>query len=93
MGPHLILGIGELLWDILPAAGQLGGIPSMKWIMPISSTGDLVAPSPQPEIKRVALLGGAPANFTVMAGRLGNHAAILSRIGRDRLGRMAVGPA
>ena len=35
-------------------------------------------------------LGGAPANFTVMAGRLGNHAAILSRIGRDDLGRQAV---
>jgi fructokinase len=35
-------------------------------------------------------LGGAPANFTVMAGRLGNHAVILSRIGRDELGRKAV---
>ena len=35
-------------------------------------------------------LGGAPANFAVMAGRLGNHAAILSRIGRDDLGRQAV---
>ena len=35
-------------------------------------------------------LGGAPANFTVMAGRLGSHAAILSRIGRDDLGRKAV---
>lgn len=35
-------------------------------------------------------LGGAPANFTVMAGRLGNHSAILSRIGRDDLGRQAV---
>src|SRR6478752_515024 len=35
-------------------------------------------------------LGGAPANFTVMAGRLGSHAAILSRIGRDDLGRSAV---
>lgn len=35
-------------------------------------------------------LGGAPANFAVMAGRLGNHAAILSRIGRDALGRRAV---
>lgn len=35
-------------------------------------------------------LGGAPANFSVMAGRLGNHAAILSRIGRDDLGREAV---
>jgi fructokinase len=56
-GPHLILGIGELLWDILPSG---------------------------------PLLGGAPANFTVMAGRLGNHAVILSRIGRDDLGRGAV---
>jgi fructokinase len=55
--PHLILGIGELLWDILPKGPQLGG---------------------------------APANFTVMAGRLGNHAAILSRIGRDDLGRNAI---
>lgn len=40
-----------------------------------------------PEGKR---LGGAPANFTVMAGRLGNRAVILSRIGRDDLGREAV---
>ena len=55
--PHLILGIGELLWDLLP-----GG----------------------------ARLGGAPANFAVMAGRLGNHAAIQRSIGRDELGRKAV---
>jgi fructokinase len=55
--PHLILGIGELLWDVLP-----GGMR----------------------------LGGAPANFAVMSGRLGNHAAILSRIGRDDLGRQAI---
>jgi fructokinase len=55
--PHLILGIGELLWDTLPEGEQLGG---------------------------------APANFAVMAGRLGNHAAILSRIGRDELGRKAI---
>jgi fructokinase len=55
--PRLILGIGELLWDVLPEGLRLGG---------------------------------APANFTVMAGRLGNHAAILSRIGRDDLGRQAV---
>lgn len=55
--PHLILGIGELLWDILPEGARLGG---------------------------------APSNFTVMAGRLGNHAAILSRIGRDDLGRQAI---
>jgi fructokinase len=55
--PHLILGIGELLWDILPEGPRLGG---------------------------------APANFSVMAGRLGNHSAILSRIGRDDLGREAV---
>jgi fructokinase len=55
--PRLVLGIGELLWDILPEGPQLGG---------------------------------APANFTVMAGRLGNHAAVLSRIGRDDLGRNAI---
>ncbi len=55
--PHLILGIGELLWDVLPEGPRLGG---------------------------------APANFTVMAGRLGNHAAILSRIGRDELGKGAI---
>src|SRR5579863_7934054 len=55
--PRLILGIGELLWDLLPEGPRLGG---------------------------------APANFTVMAGRLGNHAAILSRIGRDDLGRAAM---
>lgn len=57
MEPHLILGIGELLWDLLPEGPRLGG---------------------------------APANFAVMAGRLGSHAAILSRIGRDDLGREAV---
>jgi fructokinase len=55
--PHLILGLGELLWDVLPEGPRLGG---------------------------------APANFTVMAARLGNHAAILSRIGRDELGRQAM---
>lgn len=55
--PHLILGIGELLWDILPDGAKLGG---------------------------------APANFSVMAGHLGNHAAILSRIGFDDLGRHAI---
>jgi fructokinase len=55
--PHLILGIGELLWDIVPDGMRLGG---------------------------------APANFAVMAGRLGNHAAVLSRIGRDDLGRQAI---
>jgi fructokinase len=57
MEPRLILGIGELLWDLLPEGPRLGG---------------------------------APANFTVMAGRLGNHAAILSRVGRDDLGRKTV---
>jgi fructokinase len=54
---HLILGLGELLWDVLPEGPRLGG---------------------------------APANFSVMAARLGNHAAILSRIGRDDLGRKAM---
>ena len=53
--PHLVLGLGELLWDVLPEGPRLGG---------------------------------APANFAVMAGRLGNHAALLSRIGRDDLGSL-----
>lgn len=69
--PRLILGIGELLWDILPAGQRTAGIPI-------------------PGTSSVGYLGGAPANFAVMAGRLGNHAAILSRIGRDDLGRQAV---
>ncbi len=69
--PRLVLGIGELLWDILPRGPRPGG-------MPLAGSSAL------------GLLGGAPANFTVMTGRLGNHAAILSRIGRDALGRLAV---
>ena len=68
MEPRLILGIGELLWDLLPAKPGSNGAPAQP-------TGSL---------------GGAPANFTVMAGRLGSHAVILSRIGRDTLGRDAV---
>src|SRR5579859_1723840 len=71
MEPHLILGIGELLWDLLPADNKLNGA-SPKLAEPGGS------------------LGGAPANFTVMAGRLGSHAVVLSRIGRDELGRRAV---
>jgi fructokinase len=50
---YTILGIGELLWDMLPEGARLGG---------------------------------APANYGVMAGRLGDRAAILSRIGQDALG-------
>jgi fructokinase len=42
------------------------------------------------ELPEGARLGGAPANFSVMAGRLGDHAALLSRIGRDELGRQAM---
>ena len=54
---YQILGIGELLWDMLPAGPQLGG---------------------------------APANYSVMASRLGNRAAVVSRIGKDELGRQAL---
>ena len=57
MEEKLILGIGELLWDLLPDGPRLGG---------------------------------APANFAVMAARMGNRAAILSRLGCDELGRRAV---
>lgn len=52
-----ILGIGELLWDMLPSGPQLGG---------------------------------APANYSVMAARLGNEASILSRIGGDALGEQTL---
>ena len=52
-----ILGIGELLWDVLPSGQQLGG---------------------------------APANYSVMSGRLGNHATILSRIGQDDLAQQTL---
>jgi fructokinase len=54
---YTILGIGELLWDLLPEGPQLGG---------------------------------APANYTVMAGRLGDRATVISRIGRDVLGDRAI---
>ncbi|HMD21637.1 MAG TPA: carbohydrate kinase [Alloacidobacterium sp.] len=54
--PKLIVGLGELLWDMLPSGKQLGG---------------------------------APANFTVMSARLGNHGVIASRVGRDALGEEA----
>ncbi|MFC5863029.1 PfkB family carbohydrate kinase [Acidicapsa dinghuensis] len=52
-----VLGLGELLWDVLPEGLQLGG---------------------------------APANYTVMAGRLGNHAVLLSRIGADSMSERAL---
>jgi fructokinase len=52
----VIVGLGELLWDMLPEGKQLGG---------------------------------APANFSVMAARLGNRAVIASRLGSDKLGREA----
>lgn len=52
----VVVGLGELLWDMLPDGPRLGG---------------------------------APANFAVMSGRLGNHAVIASRVGDDRLGRDA----
>lgn len=52
----IVVGLGELLWDLLPEGARLGG---------------------------------APANFAVMAGRLGNRAVVASRVGEDVLGRKA----
>lgn len=83
--PHLILGLGELLWDLLPDGAQLGGVP-----IDGSMSMGLLGGVPIDGSKSMGLLGGAPANFSVMAGRLGNHAAVLSRIGRDDLGRRAM---
>jgi len=51
-----IVGLGELLWDMLPTGARLGG---------------------------------APANFTVMAARLGDRGIIASRLGADVLGEQA----
>jgi fructokinase len=52
----IIVGLGELLWDLLPEGPRLGG---------------------------------APANFAVMAGRLGDRAVIASRLGADAWGAAA----
>lgn len=52
----LVIGLGELLWDMLPSGKRLGG---------------------------------APANFSVMAARLGNRGLIASRLGNDALGTSA----
>jgi fructokinase len=49
-----VVGIGEVLWDLLPGGRQLGG---------------------------------APANFAYHAGALGAVAQVVSRVGRDELGR------
>jgi fructokinase len=49
-----VVGIGEVLWDLLPGGRQLGG---------------------------------APANFAYHAHVLGAQAQVLSRVGRDELGR------
>lgn len=53
---NTICGLGELLWDLLPAGERLGG---------------------------------APANFTVMAAQLGNRGVIASRLGTDVRGEQA----
>ena len=74
---RLILGIGELLWDILPRGRRAGGIA-------------IGGPGASETSTLAGFLGGAPANFSVMAGRLGDHAVLLSRIGRDDLGRQAM---
>ncbi|MGC2162544.1 MAG: carbohydrate kinase [Silvibacterium sp.] len=55
-GGKTIVGLGELLWDVLPAGERLGG---------------------------------APANFAVMAARLGNRSVIASRLGADARGKRA----
>lgn len=51
-----VIGIGEVLWDMLPSGPRLGG---------------------------------APANFAYHVGQLGMPAAVVSRVGRDSLGRQA----
>jgi fructokinase len=53
-----VVGLGELLWDLLPSGARMGG---------------------------------APANFAVMASRLGNRGVIASRLGVDDWGARARG--
>lgn len=53
---NVVVGLGEILWDVFPEGPRLGG---------------------------------APANFAVMAGRLGNHSIVASRLGEDALGKEA----
>lgn len=55
-GQQIVVGLGELLWDLLPEGQRLGG---------------------------------APANFAVMAGRLGDRAVVASRVGQDVFGEQA----
>lgn len=50
-----IIGIGEVLWDVLPDGEKS--------------------------------LGGAPSNFAYVAGVLGDHGFVLSRVGDDSAGR------
>jgi fructokinase len=51
---YLCIGLGEVLWDLLPGGRQLGG---------------------------------APANFAYHAHALGAESLVISRVGRDDLGR------
>ncbi len=55
--PAVVVGLGELLWDLLPGGKQLGG---------------------------------APSNFAYISSLFGNHAAVVSRVGNDELGREAL---
>jgi len=75
MKPQLILGLGELLWDLLPEEQRGNGFSADG-----SSSIGVLGPAP-------------PANFAVMAGRLGDHAAILSRNRARRTGVQSGGRA
>jgi fructokinase len=83
--PRLILGIGELLWDLFPCETSRAPLPAHG-----SASDEHSSLKPDNISASMQRLGGAPANYAVMAARLGNHAAILSRIGRDDLGRQAM---
>jgi len=88
---HLILAVGEVLWDLLPNPAQGTVAPAHGTDAPMQTRD---ACTQRRDTSRGAgpmkLLGGAPANFSVMAGRLGNRSVLLSRVGGDALGRMAV---
>lgn len=70
--------MSRAVWDVAMREGKsrgkvVVGLGEFLW--------DLLPEGPR--------LGGAPANFAVMAGRLGNRAVIASRVGQDALGAEA----
>lgn len=57
MPPPRVVGLGEVLWDLLPSG---------------------------------PVIGGAPANFALLATELGARATLISKVGEDKLGQRLI---